>query len=229
MPTFTYILVHIKMVTSVLVPIPLRMARAIQNYFSKLNIHNSSRICAVALKPLRYCSAPRACSAGSLGTRLMCWENLAGKHACTTLLCVSNRLGRFAIGSFGCRAISSRNSTYRMEKQCGLCLVLLLLLAAGVRNGLCRRPVLRVPRHAPTTGRYTVVLKQNTSVAELQQVLTRVLRISDGEKVYGYVEKVTKAFTVQLPSYALELVKLHACILVAFSFITQALEEECSV
>lgn len=57
-------------------------------------------------------------------------------------------------------------------------------------------------------------------------MLTRVLRISDDEKVYGYVEKVTKAFTVQLPSYALELVKLHACILVAFSFITQALEEE---
>ena len=41
-------------------------------------------------------------------------------------------------------------------------------------------------------------------------MLTRVLRISDDAKVYGYVEKVTKAFTVELPSYALELVKLHA-------------------
>ena len=99
-----------------------------------------------------------------------------------------------------------------MDKQCGLCLALLLLLAAGVRNGLCsnRRPVLRVPRQAQTTGRYIVVLRENTSVAELRQVLTRVLRISNIAKVYGYVEKVTKAFTVELPSYALELVKLDA-------------------
>ena len=48
-------------------------------------------------------------------------------------------------------------------------------------------------------------------MAELHQVLTRVLRISDDAKVYGYVEKVAKAFTVELSSYALELVKMHAC------------------
>lgn len=171
-------------------------------------------------------STARACSAGSLGTRLNCWENLAGSTRIQRY-CVSLPTGEIChwflrVPSY----IVKKFYLYRMEKQCGLCLALLLLLAAGVRNGLCRRPVLRVPRQAPTTGRYTVVLKQNTSVAELQRVLTRVLRISDDEKVYGYVEKVTKAFTVQLPSYALELVKLHACILVAFSFITQALEEE---
>ena len=99
-----------------------------------------------------------------------------------------------------------------MGKRCSLCLAVLLLLAAGARNGLCsRRPVLRVPRDAPTTGRYIIVLKEKTSVAELHQVLTRVLRISDDAKVYGYVEKVAKAFTVELSSYALELVKMHAC------------------
>ena len=48
-------------------------------------------------------------------------------------------------------------------------------------------------------------------MAELQQVLTKVLRISDDAKVYGYVEKVAKAFTVELSPYALELVKMHAC------------------
>lgn len=94
-----------------------------------------------------------------------------------------------------------------MAKKWSLCLSLLLLLAAGARDGLCRRLVLRVPREVPTTGRYIVVLKDKTTLTELQQVLLRVLRTADDAKVYGYVEKVVKAFTVKLSPYSLELVK----------------------
>lgn len=107
-----------------------------------------------------------------------------------------------------------------MAKRWSYCLSLLLLLAAGAHDGFCRRPVLRVPREAPTTGRYMVVLKEKTSVAEMQQVLTRILRMSDDSKVYGYVEKVAKAFTVKLSSYSLELVKNTCCLLQSCNDIT---------
>ena len=95
-----------------------------------------------------------------------------------------------------------------------LCFLLLLLLAADAHDGLCGRLVLRAPREAPTTGRYIVVLKEKTSPTELQQVLTRVLQVADDAKVYGYVEKVAKAFTVRLSSHSLELVKVTTPVLV---------------
>ena len=79
----------------------------------------------------------------------------------------------------------------------------LQLLAACVN---CRRPVFRAPRDAPTSGNYIVVLKQDSSKQELQEIITKSLKVADDATVYGYVEKTAKAFAVKLSSYSLELV-----------------------
>ncbi len=101
-----------------------------------------------------------------------------------------------------------------MEKIVFFCLAV-QLLAACVHSV---RPVLRVPRDAPTTGRCTVALKPSASEKDLQKLMTTVMKVADDAKVYGYVERVAKAFTVKLSPYALEIVRvaflwpsLHGC------------------
>ena len=89
----------------------------------------------------------------------------------------------------------------------------LLLLTVGIPLFSCqdyasrRRPVIRLARDVPTTGCYIVAMKDDTSEAELQQVLTKAVKASDDAKLYGMVQKVKKAFTVKLNPYALEMVR----------------------
>lgn len=90
-----------------------------------------------------------------------------------------------------------------MHKSWLLCFVLQLLAACAHSM----RPVLRAPRDAPTTGRCTVALKPSASEEDQQKLLTTVMKLTDDAKVYGYVEKVAKAFTVSLSPYALEIVR----------------------
>ncbi len=78
------------------------------------------------------------------------------------------------------------------------------LLAACAHS---MRPVLRVPRDAPTTGRCTVAVSPSATEEEQQKLMTTVMKVSDDAKVYGYVDKVAKAFTVKLSPYALEIVR----------------------
>lgn len=86
-----------------------------------------------------------------------------------------------------------------------VCMFILLLFLSGTCCE-CRRPLLRKPRDAPTTGRYFVVLNDKATEEDMQQLAARVARVSDDAKVYGMVHKVAKAFTVKLSPYALEMV-----------------------
>ena len=57
-------------------------------------------------------------------------------------------------------------------------------------------PVLRLPRDAPTTGRYIAVLRDDTShqrLLELVEILEK-----DGCKVFGYMEVAVKAIVLDL-------------------------------
>ena len=89
----------------------------------------------------------------------------------------------------------------------------LLLLVVGAHLASCedhvspRSPVIRHKRGVPTTGCYIVAMKDDTSEADLQQVLTKAVKASDDAKVHGLVQKVKKAFTVKLNPYALEMVR----------------------
>ena len=87
-------------------------------------------------------------------------------------------------------------------------LVLLLILCGNCVE--CRRPLLRKPRDAPTTGCYFVVLSDKAKEEDMQELLAKVVRVADDAKVYGMVSKVAKAFTVKLSPYALEMVS-NAC------------------
>ena len=83
-----------------------------------------------------------------------------------------------------------------------LCFVMQLLAACA--NSM--RPVHRVPRDAPTTGRFIVSMKPSTSKGEMQETLMAVMKVADDAKIYGYVHTVAKAITVKLSPYSLEIV-----------------------
>ena len=83
-----------------------------------------------------------------------------------------------------------------------------LLAGAGITNARITKPVIRSPRDVPTTGCYIVVLKETTTLEELQQILSRVKEVSVDRKVYAVVKNVQKAFTVKLSAEVLEEVSL---------------------
>ena len=82
-----------------------------------------------------------------------------------------------------------------------LCCCLVLQLAAC---GLCRRPLVRAPRDAPTTGHYTVVLKRELTKEECLQTISGVSKMG---KVYGHTDKLLTTLTVDVSPYALESVR----------------------
>ena len=56
------------------------------------------------------------------------------------------------------------------------------------------------------TGCYIVVLNKATTAENFTIILDKVLEMSEDAKVYGSVQKVTKAFTVKLSEIAVETV-----------------------
>ena len=75
-----------------------------------------------------------------------------------------------------------------------------LFASSGVH---CMRPLLRLPRDAPTTGRYIAVLSDDTSHQRLLD-LVEIFKKIPGCKVYTYMERVLKAIVVDLSNDALE-------------------------
>lgn len=88
----------------------------------------------------------------------------------------------------------------------------LLFLVLGTNLACCkeptlqRSPLIRQARDVPTTGCYIVVMQDDASEDELQQMAARVVEASDDARLYGLVHRVKKAFTVKLNPYALEMV-----------------------
>ena len=75
-----------------------------------------------------------------------------------------------------------------------------LFASSGVH---CMRPLLRLPRDAPTTGRYIAVLSEDTSHQRLLD-LVEIFKTIPGCRVYTYMDKVLKAIVVDLSDHALE-------------------------
>lgn len=69
-------------------------------------------------------------------------------------------------------------------------------------------PLLRATGAAASekTGCYIVALKKATTAENFTSILDQVLEMSEDAKVYGSVQKVTKAFTVKLSEIAVEAV-----------------------
>ena len=91
-----------------------------------------------------------------------------------------------------------------------LCLILVLvlccvLLGTGVQ-GDSGCPVLLQPPGTDTTGCFFVVLKDETSDLEMEELMQTVLEMSEDSKIHSAVKMVSKAFTVKLSNESLEMV-----------------------
>lgn len=86
---------------------------------------------------------------------------------------------------------------------------LLLWLAAATATE-SRKPIIRAPRDATTTGDHMVVLDENVSHEQFQRLLAQISRVSEGAAVRSYVESVAKVITAPLSPYALEMVRSPA-------------------
>ena len=89
-----------------------------------------------------------------------------------------------------------------------LLILLLFILLPQVILAKKKCPVLRATgaSEEDKTGCYIVVLDKATSAAKFQEILTKVLNMSEDAKVYGSVQRVAKAFTVKLSEIAVEVV-----------------------
>lgn len=88
--------------------------------------------------------------------------------------------------------------------------LLILILAIGIVNcksGVSRRPLLRKPVTSLKTGCYIIAIKEKATDEEVEELLATVVKASDGQKMYGLVRKATRAFTVKLSPYSLEMVR----------------------
>lgn len=81
-----------------------------------------------------------------------------------------------------------------------LCVFAIAGLAAG------RRPLIRAPRDASTTGDYMVVVDNALSKEDFRRLVARISKVSDGATVPSYVENIAKVVTVSLSPYAVEIV-----------------------
>ncbi len=88
------------------------------------------------------------------------------------------------------------------------------MLVAIVQCDSKRKPLLRRPLGSSGTGCYFIVLKDKASEEEMQQVMAATARVAEGTKVYSSVKKVSKAFTVKLSPYALEVVSQNKIIII---------------
>ena len=84
-----------------------------------------------------------------------------------------------------------------------------LLLALSLWGASARHcPLLHAPDSANKTGCYIIVLKENTTSEKVVEVLQRATSLAEGNKVYGFVQYVSKAFTLKLSAYSLALVSV---------------------
>lgn len=88
---------------------------------------------------------------------------------------------------------------------------LLTLALVGLSSSKVRRPLLRKPDSSPKTGCYIIGIREKATEEQVQALLAAVIKVSDDHKMYGLVEKATKAFTVKLSPYTLEMVDLFQC------------------
>ena len=72
-----------------------------------------------------------------------------------------------------------------------------------------KRPVLRLPRDADSTGHYIAVLKDDTTHERLLEVVN-TLNAIDGCVVHRYVEVALKAIVLEVSGAALEEVSLSS-------------------
>lgn len=86
----------------------------------------------------------------------------------------------------------------------------LLLWLAVATAAASRKPLIRAPRDARITGDHMVVLDENVSHEQFQQLLVRISKVSEGAAVRSYVENVAKVITATLSPFALEKVRTQA-------------------
>lgn len=91
----------------------------------------------------------------------------------------------------------------RMHLAATLCL---LLLGCCVQSDSWRAPMLRNPPGTPGTGCYFIVFREDTSEPEMQKLLSTISRYADDSRIYSMVMRVSKAVTVKLSPFAMELV-----------------------
>lgn len=74
-------------------------------------------------------------------------------------------------------------------------------------HGSC--PVLRATGASASekTGCFIIVLNKTTTAEKFQDVLSKVVNMSEDAKVYGSVQRIAKAFTIKLSEIALEAVR----------------------
>ena len=87
------------------------------------------------------------------------------------------------------------------------CILLIAAVFLNVAESRRRCPVLHAASGSQKTGCYIIVLKEATSAEDFQEVLAKVVKVADSAKVYGMVQRIAKAFTVKLTSYALHSVR----------------------
>lgn len=101
--------------------------------------------------------------------------------------------------------------------QSSLLLLSALSVAIFACSVHCMRPVFRLPRDAETTGRYIVVLKEDTSRHRFMEIVEMFQKFSNECKVYGYTEVTMKAIVVDISYNFLQKVRkcqLNECIYV---------------
>ena len=69
-----------------------------------------------------------------------------------------------------------------------------------------RRPLLRNPQGSAGTGCYFVVLHEKATEEEMLQLMVTISKLADDSKIYSEIHTVSKAFTVKLSPFSLELV-----------------------
>ena len=88
----------------------------------------------------------------------------------------------------------------------------MVLLALAIGCSARRCPLLHAADTANKTGCYIVVLNKETTHEKLTEILQNATNMAEGNKVYAYVEKISKAFTVKLSADALNQVKYNVCL-----------------
>ena len=90
-------------------------------------------------------------------------------------------------------------------------LVTAVLLVLSLTASARQCPLLHAPDSANKTGCYIVVLQEDTSPESVSEILQNATRLAEENKVYGFVQKAVKAFTLKLSAYSLDLVSAMLC------------------
>lgn len=86
---------------------------------------------------------------------------------------------------------------------------LVLLVVLALSGATARRcPLLHASETANKTGCYIISVAKETTPERLQEILQIVISVADDNKLYGFVEHVTKAITAKLSDYSLGIVSV---------------------